>query len=1302
MTLKRFLRYACPRRVFVAAALFALGGCLWLASPAANGQVTGQATLSGVVTDPAGAVVVGAQITITNTATNVAQSSVTNSTGYYEIDGLNPGPYEIRVSAPGFSNLLRQGITLNADARLNVPLKLSAGGGVATVTVTADASLLNTESGSEGQVLTTQQLQSLPVSGANTFQFMEIAPGVQSENSQTYSMDGTLMWNGVSNFGTAGVIGQNEYSLDGAPNEGNQQGNAISLAVDEVGEQKMDVSGFDASVGHTDGIAITQTTKSGTNDLHGTLRGLYQDRRWAAMQHFQGLNYRYQQQINGCKGPGTSPECFIIENRFGQPGVHENNDGFGIGGPVFLPKIYDGRNKFFWFTGYDNDIFTDSSAQTISLPTLQERTGNFNDLPVPNPVQPWPTAVAASCPAGTPYYGQYQLYNPYSVALTGKNNAPQRQPFCGNVIPASLMPNNAMVKLYNSLIPTPTNSLTTGSNYQYTNPQPQTFRQFTQRFDYAVSSKDHAFFRWSRAHYTKAGTGFTIGDVDIQQGPRWIDTGAFGWNHVFSSSTNLDVTVGATQYKTQCCYYPGYQQYTPGDLGLPSYMDTYAGSQASLPILSISNYQGIGNNNNPPAYYRTLAVRSNLTHVQGHHTIRAGGEWRQQNFAQASQGDVFGQFNFDDTYTQENNGTDSNFTQSNWGLSYAAFLMGIPTSSSVSYTAGKSVSTPYFAFYGGDTWRVTPRLTIIPGLRFEYEFGPVEKHNAQMVGWDFNTTLPTISGPANTAYQGVYAGATAAQKAAMPTSLTIQGGPQYAGVNGAPLNEFQNSYRFLPRIALAYQVRQDTVIRAGYGLFFDTLDALEEGGSPASGAPGTPGSLMKTDFTTNQAGFSTSTSVPTSTTYGTNFVASQSLLANPFPANASGQRFNQPIGSAAGSLYYVGQGATLYDHNLVPPREQRAEVSVQHQFGASTMLEVAFEQAYVSDVPISKSYSFTPAQFYAPFQGMQPNTASAQILGSKVNNPFLLANFGGVASSNPAAYNLMSLNSFFTQSQTTVGSLVHANPQQSGLSIYRSIGQSKFRELQVNVNRRYSHGLTFMGAFQWNSQRDLDWFRNGFDATPNWELSNNSVPFRFTAEGIYQLPLGRGKAWATSGWQNAIFGGFQVNTTYEVAPGAMIQFGSEWYVGAINANNIQSKHPLMVNGIFAGGHNYIQWLNVGNITTTYNSTTGACSYNGTKGFVTLSNCQPNYNLTQFPPFISGVRAKGPDQVQLGVQRTFHVKDRVDFETRAEAYNLFNRQVFSAFPDTGPTDSTFGQITGDGAANGSGNARWMDIQGKIRF
>jgi hypothetical protein len=1268
----------------------------------AAAQVTGQATISGVVTDPSGAVIAGAEVAVTNAATNVSRNSVTNSTGYFEADGLNPGVYKILVTSAGFANLLREGITLEADARLNVPMKLSVGKTSNTVTVNADASLLNTESGSGGQVLTTKQLESLPVSGANTFQFMEIAPGVQSENSQTYSMDGTMMWNGVSNFGTAGVIGANEYSLDGAPNEANGGANAISLSVDEVAEQKMDVQGFDATTGHTDGIAITQTTKSGTNDLHGTLRGLYQNRRWAAMTHFQGLNYRYEQSLNNCtNGPSTSPQCFIDENRFGQPGVHENNDGFGVGGPVFIPKIYDGRNKFFWFTSYDNDIFTDSSANTISLPTLQERNGDFSDLAGqdPNAAANTPPNWSTLCPGGQPYFGQYQIYDPYSVVLV--NGVPSRTPVCGNVLPASLMPQNAMVKLYNSLLPTPTNSLVLGSNYQYTNPQPQTFRQFTQRFDYAVSSSNHAFFRWTRAHYTKAGTGFTNGDVDIQQGPRWVDTGAFGWNHIFNANTNLDVTVGATQYKTWCCYYPGYDQYKPSDLGLPTYTDTYAGTATELPELEVSNYQQIGNVDNPPAFYRTLALRTNLTRVQGRHTIRGGFEWREQNFSQANQGNVDGTYSFDDTYTQQNNGTNPAFTQSNWGLSYAAFLMGIQSNASVAYQTSQSLSTPYYAAYVADTWRLSPKLTINPGLRFEYEYGPTEKHNQQIVGWDPNAQLP-IAGPANTAYQAARSAATPAQQAVLPASLAIQGGPIYAGVNGASTREFQSDYRFLPRLGIAYQVTSNTVIRAGYGLFFDTLNALKAAGSPASGAPGTPGSLMKTDFSADQDGFSANTSVPSSTTFGTNFVQGVSPLANPFPANASGQQFNQPIGSAAGAMYYAGASPTIYDHGIVPGREQRGSIGIQHQFGSSTMLEVIWVGSLVTDVPIAKSYSFTPGSFYTNFTGMQPNVASNQLLSSQITNPFQLANFSALASSNPVQYNLISHSSYFTQPRISVSSLVHGYPQ-GGLSLYKSIAESKFQEIQVNVTKRYTRGLTFMGAFQINQQHDRDWFRNGFDPSPSWEVSNNSVPFRFTAEGIYELPFGRGKAWANSGWQSAVFGGFQLNATYEVSPGAMIQFGSEWYIGDIKASNIQLKHPVMHNDqVLPGGHNYIQWLNVGDIVTTYDSASGTCSYSGTKGFVTNASCQPNYNLNEFKPFISGVRAKGPDQVQLSVQRTFTLKDRMRFETRFEGYNIFNRQVFSAFPDTGPTDSTFGQVTGDGAANGSGNARWLDVSGKLRF
>ncbi|HEX3940561.1 MAG TPA: carboxypeptidase-like regulatory domain-containing protein, partial [Acidobacteriaceae bacterium] len=279
--------------------------------------MNGQGTISGLVTDPAGAVLVGAKVTITNINTNVAVERTTNTTGYYEADALNPGEYKIEASAQGFQTIVRSGITLHADAYLDVALKLAVGNTSQVVQVTAGESLLNTESGSSGQVLTTRQLETLPASGSNPAWLLEMAPGVQAPYGQTASQDGTLNWNGVSNFGANGVTDVNEYSLDGAVNMDGRS-NGINPTQDALGEMKADVSGFDASIGHTMGVSVTQTTKSGTNQIHGALRTVYQPKRWFAMDHFQGLNYRYQQSLNGCtNGASTSPACFADQYKYG-------------------------------------------------------------------------------------------------------------------------------------------------------------------------------------------------------------------------------------------------------------------------------------------------------------------------------------------------------------------------------------------------------------------------------------------------------------------------------------------------------------------------------------------------------------------------------------------------------------------------------------------------------------------------------------------------------------------------------------------------------------------------------------------------------------------------------------------------------------------------------------------------------------------------------------------------------------------------------------------------------------------------
>lgn len=1275
--------------------------CLGFAWCTADAQVTGQGSISGTLTDSSGAVLVGAHVVVANMATNVSQSSITNSTGYFEADNLNPGVYKITVSSPGFQDLVRQGITLEADARLNVPLNLKPGTAVETVTIAADATLLNTESASVGQVLTTRQVEDLTVSGSNPTWLEIIAPGVQGNVSQAASTGdgGGLIWVGMTqDFGSFGRIGHNEFSLDGAPNESNGYAEAMNQAPDAVGEMKMDVTGYDAAIGHTLGVNVTTTTKAGTNQLHGAVRETYTDTRWSALNMFQALNYKYQQSLAGCyNGAATSPACYALENKFGNAGTNANNGDAALGGPIYIPKLINGHDRLFFFVSGIIDNFAGVGPANATFPTVQEQSGNFNDFPTSTPPAGFLSGTTGSdgvqgtCATGTPYYGQYQIYNPFSVVLDS-NGIPRRTPFCGNQVPANLLVGSAMTKLYNSSIPAPNSVNPGGTDYAYSSITPQTFRDVTTREDWKLSSKDDLFVRYTWQRYTKTTNSPLLNNLGREAEGRWIQLASVGWNHIINDHTNLDITYGGTSFKNTCCGYPGYETFKPADLGLPSYTNAYAQATApafeQLPVLSFtppgtttSTYAGMGffNAGQVPNTTRDSALRGNLTHVMGHHTIRAGAEWRLQNWSQQVSGNVSGTYNFDDTYTQENNGSDSAFAAQNFALSYAAFLMGINTTASVSQTASQSFQSPFYGFYGDDTWRVTPKLTLIPGLRFELEDGLVEKHNQLIVGWNPNADLSAISSSANTAYQATLAAATPAEKAVLPASLTIQGGPMYAGVNGNPRTAYANSFRVLPRVGVTYQLNPRILLRGGYGLYYDTLNAL------------TPQD--------DQDGFSASTSASSSTTYGTNFTAGTSPLSNPFPANASGANFNSPVGSAAGALYYLGANPTVYDHATTPAREQRGSVGVQIQFGGSTMLDVSYNIAHTNQILLTKNDGYTPQSFY--IGGQQPNTATASLLGQLVPNPFNISHFSGLASSNPAAYSVMSHSSYYTATTTTVGNLIRPYPQMAGLMEHEPLGLSNFQEVLFALTHRWSHGVSLMASFEINDQHDADYFANAYDPKPSWEASNSSTPTRLTIEEVWALPFGRGNEWARSGWKSAAFGGFQIASSYEAQPGMLVSFNNLFYEGNPTGSQIKIKQPIYNFGLASGGSNYVQWLNPGTATASATSANGVttCTYSG-NGFVTNPTCQPNgYNERVFPTHINGVRAMGMNNMNGNISRTFHIAERLNLQTSFLVYNVFNHQGLSG-PNATPTSSNFGRVTGDGFPQAG--ARWVSIQGRLRF
>ncbi len=1285
--------------VFVTAVLLGLSATAW--------AQTGQGVISGIVSDSSGASVPNATVAIKNADTNVVINVTTNGTGYYESRDLNPGSYEVSVTIAGFDKTIHSGIVLEADGHPSIDMVLKVGTTNQTVVVNGASPLIDTQTVSIGQVLTSQEMEALPNGQAPIWLAM-LAPGVQSNYAQNYQLGGAdPSWNGGGpQFGAYGRIGANEFSLDGAPNMSNQRGQAINLAADELGQTSVNITQFDSSVGHTYGISLDQTTKAGTNDLHGNIRYRRYDLREFAKQHFQRLNYVYATGRDNCSTtPGTT-QCQLDQNQFGYPGSHSNYGDMGIGGPVFVPHVFDGRNKLFFFVGVLIESPNNASSNTISVPSTLDKTGNFGDLgPATTPTGAAATLFNSACPVGTPTYGQYQLYNPYSVTMI--NGHPSRLPFCNNVIPSSLISTLPITKMIDSYLPAPNfGTAPTGNNFIYEAAGYNTYREVTNRYDYAVNNADHLFFRWSRGHYTLHNSTFLQNNFMGYHQDKWVDTGALGWSHILSPKTVVDITVGATSYNGGGFTYPSEQQ-SPSSLGLPTYVDQYAGQYAQFPILSISGYQQIGGTyfNNP--IYKSLAVRGNLTTVRGSSTWRAGAEWRQQHVDIGGPGTSnttlgpSGQYSFDNTYVEQNDGTNNGvYPTTSTGTSYGAFLLGVQSTSTATLVPETSRSNPYFGFYVGDTWRVNRKLTIVPGVRYEFEYGPTEKHNRQIVGWDPNAQL-TFAPAVQAAYQTTLAAATPAELAVLPATLPVHGGPIYAGVNGASTRQWGNDWRFLPRIGAAYSINSTTVVRAGAGLYFDTLNVLNES------------STIDTD------GFTANTGpVASSTVFGTDFVPGTPPLTNPFPSS-NGTRFVSPVGNSLGADYYAGSSATIgiYPHTRVPARSARVQVSIEHQFGRTLMVQAAYVGSRTTNITLdgnannTRSYSegyeiatAVPGSFY--IGGNQPNSASNNLLGSSVPNPFYIANLSGLQASDPVYYNILSKSSYVTSKTITVANLVKSNPQLSALRLYPSDGTSQFQEFQANVSKRIGNGLVANFAYQKNLQYDRDFYQYPYDTHPSLESTLITPPWRVTATWVYTLPFGRTQAFARSGVMSAILGGFKLSGSWETNPGTLLTFAGNgsgsgtpniFFVG--DPNGVRLKNNTAFNTTSSTVPT-IYGFNTQSVGVTSSSTNGitSCSYTGT-GFVSFysvatpgsneASCQAtSYNLADFPRHIEGVRSEDLENWNANLGKTLNPSERIAVELRADLLNAFNHQRVAMVggAQMNPTNNQFGQVTSD---NGNG-------------
>jgi hypothetical protein len=1172
-----------------------------------------RSTIYGQVTDPQNAAIAGVPITITNIDTNVSTQARTNQTGYYEAALLLPGRYEVHAQAPGFKAFSRRGLQLAMSSRLQIDIGLAVGSATESVTVTAAGPLVDATAVSSGRVVDEISREGLVMASNNVMLLARLAPGVQTSGAIRTTI-GPTDRGSDSDYVVSGGVGGNEFAFDGASNN---MGRSVAFVphMDAVSEMKVETSGFDASVGHTSGVLVTVVSKSGSNQLHGTLSDLNWQTRWRALTLF--ARQSFYRSIAEAEARGDHARAEEIRNGPKQQAGVYNHAAATIGGPVVIPRVYDGRNKLFFFfnlSGFRAKQTAGAQYLNNTFPTMSNRDGDFSQL----------LQVNAS---------RYQIYDPLTVRSDPARPGHYiRTPLAGNIVPASRIINPAY-QSYLKFLPTPNNDPLDPRQEPVNNflgvsvPQWSRYNQMGSRIDYNHSARHRFFLRWTWDDYLQ--NNFL--DWAYETYPGLMNNGSASgtksavadWTVTATSNLVLDFFASVTEpYSGSKRATP--LQFKPSDVGLPAYLDARAGDRTMLPYMDVSGYNSMSFSSYPTVTrYLTKAAKTDIMYVRGMHSIRAGVDVRDHFLSGSATGATSGSFSFSNTYTQRN---DDGFTPAaSIGHSWAAFMMGLPASASISTADSYIVSTPYYGAYVQDTWRVTRKLNLNLGLRMEYLMGPRERYNRMLAYFD-----PAASLPITSAAQAAYAQKPVPELA--ESSFRVSGGNVYPGLNGVSTRVWDNQMSWMPRIGAAYEIDSRTVIRGGYGMFFDALTASV--------------------YSVNQSGYSRSTSTVLTNDFGQtwrtgNPGAGVSPMQDPFPVRSDGTRFDEPIKASLGSMTVAGGSFTFNAPNTKPARQHRWRASVQRQVGASLLVEAAYAGSTSDRVYITSNSNPLPEQYWAT--GQTRNNAVATNLNANVTNPFQLANFSSLATSSPAIYQNMSTLSYFTSSTIRKNQLLRPYPQMSSLSQSNSpLGKSKTHELNISLERRFSKGFNLQASYTRLHNDAADYFANEFDPTPTWEASNQGRPHRLTGASVVHLPFGKGRAFAKQGLLNWIFGGFQIGLVYEFQSGPLLTFGNLFFNGDPNT-------------ISTANRSFSQWFD-------------------TSGFERDSTKQPAaYHVRVFPRELSHLRADITNNWNTNLQREFKIKERASLRLRLDVMNLQNRAQMAA-PELSPTSTNFGVIT----------------------
>jgi len=1009
------------------------------------------ASVRGVVTDSTQASVPSVKVTAMEAARNVPHTTTTDSAGRYVLTALPPGSYVLTVEASGFRKHTQPVFQLEVQQQATINVELTVGEVTTTVEVQAATPLLNTTIATLGQVVENRFIQSAPILNRNPLSLVMLAPGITPSNNSAGGVSNTnFVANGTRNASA-------EVLLDGVVISGIEQNGGVTdvkytPSVDVIQEFKVQTNFFNAEFGNTGGAIINMVSKSGTNELHGVVYEFHRNASLNANSWFSN------------RAGLTLPES------------KRNVFGGTIGAPVYLPKLYDGKNRTFFFFDFEGNRDRNATTTTGTVPTAQQLAGDFSDTRLAN--------------------GNLSpIYNPFNT-YSAANGQTLRRLFPGNTVPASM--HSRVARNAIPFFPKPTsegNRFTRVNNFFAQGVNQSRGNKFDAKIDHNLSEKQRFTSRYS-AGWGRNNPANLTGNISDNTNPGSNRAQDFVFDFTRTQSPTTVITARLGILRVRSARDPQSIGFDPTSLGLPPVFLTTG--VKTFPNFVPSGYRAMGSGGYAIIHrYEDIGIfNGSMTKITSGHTIKTGGEGRflRENYFQPNLPQ--GGFNFDRAQTGENPLVSS----ASQGDAIASMLLGWGSGGSYSLDYPTATASQYFGVFAQDDWRITRKLTLNLGLRYDFDVPRTERFN-RLNWYDFSAPSPI-----------------AGKVAAFPN---LQGVMRF--VDDSHRSPFDGDWNNIqPRFGLAYALGSKTSIRAGYGLFYIVGRHSIKG---EVGSAFRSGSSVQFSRDSN--------------------VTRHASLENPFPDGLTLPPGRNP-------LAYLGLGFSANVPESKNQQYQQWNLSIQRQLPGDGVLEVNYAGSkgthlFFGDGDVVANRNKLDPGYYG---------LGRTDLNRQVANPFYGVITNPVSVLSLPTAQLHRLLRPFPHHAGGMGG--YMAPPNIANSIYHS-AQFKYekrfsRGLAVIAHYTIAKLISDSDV----AASDVDWLGGG-SGVQNWKnlrlersLSTQDIPQRGVMVFDYQLPIGKGRPFGShlNRMADALIGGWDISgvltfsSGYPIVPG--LSAGTLW------------------------------------------------------------------------------------------------------------------------------------------------------------